>query len=153
MTVGERIRKVRKSKKMTQTKLAELLDVSYMVISQYERGLRNPKRETIQRIADALSIHINELQFDGNLNSDNRVDPELATLYPKMENGTATEEERHRFLEIWSKAISSLDSLKLPVELLRAATINKYDSLNYDGQTKAYSYVSDLTKIPEYKEE
>jgi len=56
MTVGERIRDVRKAKKMTQSQLAAKLGVHYMVISQYESGKRKPKFETLQRVATALDV-------------------------------------------------------------------------------------------------
>jgi transcriptional regulator with XRE-family HTH domain len=56
MTIGERIRAARKKKGLTQADLGAILGVSYQVISQYERGLRKPKYETIQRIAAALDL-------------------------------------------------------------------------------------------------
>ena len=64
MNISERIREARKSAKMTQQELADKLGVSYTLISQYERGLRNPKVETLQRIADALCIPLRETVTD-----------------------------------------------------------------------------------------
>lgn len=57
MTMGERIKSVRIEKDMTQQELANKIGASYQQISQYERDLRRPKFETLQRIADALNIH------------------------------------------------------------------------------------------------
>ena len=57
MTIGQRIRDARKNAGMTQTELAQKLNVPFQSISQWERDLRNPKFDTIQRIADALEIH------------------------------------------------------------------------------------------------
>lgn len=54
MTTGERIKAARLRANMTQEKLAAKLNTSYVVISQYENGKRNPKLETIIKIADAL---------------------------------------------------------------------------------------------------
>lgn len=63
MTVGDRIRKARKAKGYTQEELAKLLGVSFAMIGQYERGERNPKIETLQRIADALGVGIGVLMY------------------------------------------------------------------------------------------
>ena len=41
---------------MTQAELAEKLDVPFQSISQWERDIRNPKYETIEKIAHALGV-------------------------------------------------------------------------------------------------
>lgn len=56
MTTGQRIKAARKAAKMTQADLASKLGVPYQSISQWERDLRNPKYDTLSRIADALSV-------------------------------------------------------------------------------------------------
>lgn len=56
MTIGKRIRELRLQKGWSQLELANRLDVSYQVISQYERDKRTPKISTIHRIADALGV-------------------------------------------------------------------------------------------------
>lgn len=56
MTTGQRIRAARVKAHMTQAELADKLHTSYVVISQYENGKRNPKLETIKKIADALGV-------------------------------------------------------------------------------------------------
>lgn len=56
VTVGERIKEARKLARLTQQELADKVGISYQQLSQYERGVRNPKNETIKRIADALEV-------------------------------------------------------------------------------------------------
>lgn len=56
MTTGERIRIARKNAGLTQKQLGEKLNLSYQTIAQWENGLRNPKYETIIRIAEALNL-------------------------------------------------------------------------------------------------
>lgn len=56
MNIGESIRHFRKEKGLTQKELGELLKVSPQMIAQYERGARNPKKETLQKIATALNV-------------------------------------------------------------------------------------------------
>lgn len=55
MTTGERIKAARKKAGMTQAELAAKLDVPFQSISQWERDIRNPKHETIEKIAHALN--------------------------------------------------------------------------------------------------
>ena len=57
MRIGDAIKRERKKAGLTQGELADRLDVTQSLIGQYERGVRNPKPSTIQRIADALGIH------------------------------------------------------------------------------------------------
>ncbi len=56
MTTGELIKAARKKAGMTQAELAQKLGISYVGVSQWERGLRNPKIETLNRIAAALGL-------------------------------------------------------------------------------------------------
>lgn len=62
MTIGERIKEVRKEKGLTQKKLGELSGIAESNIRKYENGKQNPKIETIQKIASALEINEYELQ-------------------------------------------------------------------------------------------
>lgn len=61
-TIGQQIRKYRKEKGMTQKQLADLLDTTQQNLAQYENGKRNPKIETLKKIAQALEIPLIELQ-------------------------------------------------------------------------------------------
>ena len=56
MTTGERIRQARKSAGMTQAELAHKLGISAAGIAQWENDLRNPKIETLRKLADALGV-------------------------------------------------------------------------------------------------
>ena len=61
MTTGERIYIARKQSGLTQKELGEKLGVSASMIGQYENGIRNPKKKTLERIADALGVSWDEL--------------------------------------------------------------------------------------------
>lgn len=73
MTTGQRIKEARKRAGVTQVELGALLGVSGSMIAQYETDKRNPKQETIQRIADALNVSVSSLNgwdiAQGRLNS------------------------------------------------------------------------------------
>ena len=52
MTVGEKIRAVRKEKGLSQKDLAEKTGLSIATIQGYEQGKYKPKIENIQKICD-----------------------------------------------------------------------------------------------------
>lgn len=64
MTTGEKIKAAREKAGFTQAELASKLGIPYQSIGQWERGLRNPKWETLEKIAEALQIPVYEL-IDG----------------------------------------------------------------------------------------
>ena len=52
---GQRIRKIRVQRKLSQEKLAAKADIDRAFLSGIERGVENPSLFTIQAIADALN--------------------------------------------------------------------------------------------------
>lgn len=64
MTTGEKIRAARKMAGMTQKALAHELKLSYQGIAQWENDLRNPKQETLQKLAAALGVPVVDLMDD-----------------------------------------------------------------------------------------
>lgn len=54
MSVGERIKDLRRHKKLTQTELAELVDLTYIQVGRYETQKSNPSSEVLQKLAQAL---------------------------------------------------------------------------------------------------
>ena len=63
MMIGESIKQARKSKGLSQKELGERLHVSQAMIAQYEKGSRNPKIETVKKIADALNVPFEYLMY------------------------------------------------------------------------------------------
>lgn len=61
MTTGQRIKAARKQAGMTQKALGEELGISYQTVAQWENDLRNPKQETLLKIAKALNVHLRDL--------------------------------------------------------------------------------------------
>lgn len=61
MTIGENIKKYRKAKGFTQKELAESVGVAAITIQQYERNVREPKMDTVVRLAQALGISVADL--------------------------------------------------------------------------------------------
>lgn len=61
MTIGDRIKDLRKKKSMTQEKLAEYLCVSYQAVSKWECGLSSPDISLIAPLTKIFNISSDEL--------------------------------------------------------------------------------------------
>ena len=78
MSTGQRIQQARKAAGLSQKDLGLKLGVSGSMIGQYENDLRNPKLETLQKIATALDVPITYLL--GTMNDEGAIDLGLTTL-------------------------------------------------------------------------
>jgi len=58
---GKNVKEIRLEKKLSQGKLAKIIGVHPTYISGIERGLRNPSLITLEKIAKALEVKIDEL--------------------------------------------------------------------------------------------
>ena len=56
--LADTVARLRKEKSMTQAQLAEKVGTTAQNISQYERGIRNPKYNTLEKIAHALGVNV-----------------------------------------------------------------------------------------------
>jgi len=61
--LGAKLAYIRKSKQLSQLKLAELVDMNFNYIGQIERGEANVTIKTIKLLANALNVNVKEL-FD-----------------------------------------------------------------------------------------
>lgn len=67
MRSSEKIKNSRLQAGLTQKELAKRLGTSQQNIAQYESGKRVPKIETLQKIANALNVSVNELRSDNEI--------------------------------------------------------------------------------------
>lgn len=59
--LGAKLAYIRKSKKLSQMKLAEIVNMNFNYIGQIERGEANVTIKTLKLIADALDVDIQDL--------------------------------------------------------------------------------------------
>lgn len=77
--MGQRLRKRRLEKSLTQENMAELLDISVKHYSEIERGITGISVERLIELSDLLDLNIDYL-LKGNNNSD-ALSPFLSNLY------------------------------------------------------------------------
>jgi len=58
---AERLKTLRESRKLTQTRLAELIGVNSRAYNRWERGTFVPQLDTLVKIADVLDVTLDEL--------------------------------------------------------------------------------------------
>jgi transcriptional regulator with XRE-family HTH domain len=59
--VGQRIKELRKNKKIKQSELAELVGIETTSICKIENGSHFPKEDNLEKIAYALDVEIKDL--------------------------------------------------------------------------------------------
>ena len=59
--LGKNLKKIRTAKKMSQGDISRALDVHRAYISGIENGKRNPTLATIEKLANALDVSVDEL--------------------------------------------------------------------------------------------
>ena len=59
--IGKNIRKIRMSKKLTQTEFAELFDLKRTAVGSYEEGRAEPKIDTLIKISDYFKLSLDSL--------------------------------------------------------------------------------------------
>lgn len=73
-TITETVKEARRRANLTQVQLAEKANVSDATYIDFERGNRNPRLDTLVRVADALGLRLalvaNEESETGNSQSD-----------------------------------------------------------------------------------
>lgn len=130
MSTGAHIRQARKAAGLTQQELADKLNVSASMIGQYENNLRNPKLETLVRIAQAIGVPLSEIwkrETDVTIDSEEYTEVDDATNTITINMG--------KYSESFHKKAMNL----------------AFDKLNAEGQAVAMSRVEELTEIPKYK--
>ena len=81
MNFSNNLKKIRKSLKLSQAKLAPLVNISQRTISHYEKGDSEPELIIVCRLADAFSISVDQLLgYDANSDQERYTELKNRTL-------------------------------------------------------------------------
>lgn len=147
MTTGQLIKAARKEAGLTQAELATKLNVPYQSISQWERGTRSPKIETLERIADALGVPISKI-----------CSKDVLKNYDILKRQKDSHKEFQNLMDGLNQYALALRQQEA-IKVLGGEYIEKFvfalNDLNMDGRWRvvnhAVDYAHDLAKIPEYQ--
>lgn len=143
MTIGEKIRRIRKERSLTQKQLGDLCGMADSAIRRYEIGKGNPKFETLERIAKALRVPVSDIMPDVIEFSFSK--PALLH-YPTKEELSKMTPEQVEYTALL--ALSDILPKQLEERLLFA-----YDKLGKLGKVEAVRRIEEMTEIPKYKKE
>lgn len=133
--IGEAIRNQRKNQGLTLNELGQRMGISGSLVGQYERGVVNPKYETIIRFADALNVEPREIL--GNAFMD-VISPEVERLAHSVDDTTD--------IRLY------LSGRVVPVTI-QERLIEAFSELNKEGQKVAVERVKELAQIPKYQKD
>ncbi|WP_026908907.1 helix-turn-helix domain-containing protein [Paucisalibacillus globulus] len=104
--IGEKIKQLRKEKKMSISELAEKANVAKSYLSSIERNLQsNPSIQFIEKISTVLGVSVNELINEGEPLELEDLDGEWLKIVKEAMQSGVTKEEFKDFLEFnkWRK--------------------------------------------------
>ena len=116
MKFGDNLRKLRKSKKLSQEDLAEKVNVSRQSVSKWENGESYPEMNNILELCKIFHCKINDLVNDSMIDIDS-LDEEIKMSVVKFNK------EKQRKLKVVSKAISVLSKILQVATIISAYTI------------------------------
>lgn len=96
---SQRLKLLRSARNITQTRLAQLLEVDPRVYNRWERGLATPQFDTVIKIADILQISLDELAGRASVSDPKIHNHELYHLYQQVDN-LSDEDQRALILVI-----------------------------------------------------
>ena len=157
MNFSDRLKEARKNAGLTQAQLSKKLGITAQSYSQYETGKRNPKFETVKKIAMALEIDVYDLLIDGDMTPREAMSI-LRTVDAKQyienaENKTESEQkikQRINLFETMAKQKVIVNNIIQQQELENAIK-KRIANLNTDGQKELLHQAELISKIPEYR--
>jgi transcriptional regulator with XRE-family HTH domain len=121
MSLGNTIKNLRNSKKLTQYELSQKANISKNALWNYENNKRQPRIEVLEKIAFALEVNINDLLWPTDNDKANKV---------------------KEFQDIVEKAFGNRS-----INLL----LDTIENLNDKGINKVLIYAKDLAEMPKYQ--
>ena len=107
-TVGDQIARWRRAKGLTQAQLESMAGLAHNALSRIENGQVSPRLTTIERIAGALGLSFEELQFRDPASGDAEVREEgVAYLVNRLSR--LDEERRESILKAFNTLLDQIE--------------------------------------------
>lgn len=132
-STAAKIKKARESFGLTQAQLAKKIGTTPQNISQYERGIRKPKYETLRKIADAVGCNVYDLVPDDEAD---KLSHQISFAFGSMVD------ELVNAKELFLKGFNEGQQEKYLLEA--------FEILNDKGKKVALERVDELLQIPAY---
>ena len=118
ISLGNAVKEARTESKLTQEQIADMLDIDSRTISQIERGLGNPKLETLYPLIRILNVDANTIFYSA---------PKTET--PKLDRlmrlvSTCTEYEAHELIRIVNDILNIIAILKTKTKKMQSDSLD-----------------------------
>lgn len=97
--LGEKIKRIRRQRGLTQEQLAEMIDISSRNLSNIEVGNSFPKPETLEKLLKSMNISSQILFSNDSIKSDAELLEEINYLINNLEHDHATLERIYKVLK------------------------------------------------------
>lgn len=121
MSLGSRIKSLRKAQNLTQQKLADRVEVSRIYVQALESNRRLPSMKLLQRLAPALEVEVTDLLMD--LSAPDK--PGRVQLESMLDSGE---------LEIWYRSKKLSDNELRRVYRIIEAALDDWDEEDAAGK-------------------
>ena len=165
LSIGEKIKKLRKENDVTQEKLADYLNISYQAVSKWENGTTLPDISMIIPLANFFGVTANDL-FDMDTQKQNQeikeIEEEWSRLFNKglrddqiklMRGALAKYPNNHNFLMLLAFALdveASDEKIAICERILEDCTDNNIRFTAIQTATFTYRYLNNWDKAKEY---
>ena len=126
--VGNRIKSLRKNKKITQKEMAEKLGINYSTYSNYENNNRIPSIDVLYNIADTLGVKINDLvdtSISVQMNISEKPSSQAESIFNNLDQLRRIITENVRVYELAN------DNSKLVIELINKLLEDIIESIDF----------------------
>lgn len=97
--LGEKIKRLRKQRGLTQEQLAEMVDISPRNLSNIEVGVSFVKAETLEKIIDSLNVSTEELFANEHIKTNLELLAEIDKYINKIKGDTRMLEKIYKILK------------------------------------------------------
>lgn len=99
--LGEKIKRIRKNRGLTQEQLAELIDISSRNLSNIELGQNFPKAETLEKILKSLNITTEELFANEHIKSSKELLENIYNYLDKVKSDNLKLEKIYKIVKFF----------------------------------------------------
>lgn len=110
MKLNEKIKKLRRSRRLTQLEFAKALGISTGYLSQIEMGIRLPSRALLKRMADMYSASLDYLLLDAAPSAAPGVPEEIAEFFRSEHLSDHDQDELLSLFEWWREQRNKRDN-------------------------------------------
>lgn len=99
--LGEKIKRIRKQRGLTQEELSEMIDISSRNLSNIELGINFPKAETLEKIVSALNTSTEEIFANNHIKNNDEFLKYISDYIDKIKNDNEKLERLYSIIKIF----------------------------------------------------